>query len=235
MRPLWHPHLRQHQPSRRKKCQKDDDNYSFPPQETLIVYTQQELFKWTCLLWTSLKKMQIASNISCHNAAQEELFRCSPATCWGLMGPVFLRNDSPLSKAMIGSSGLSISDFSRSLLWLGSWMISSKWDASPFADRPFSCLEVWTPLTTRTDRLQKKTDGLNEWFKWTTTNVIYVKNLNNRQHNLWIKQCLHPMCSRKQDCHLWVNWQNRKTQTQDLPFVHAILFQCRAWLVVGSC
>ncbi len=125
--------------------------------------------------------------------------------------------------------------FLPSLLWLDSWMISSKWDASPFADRPFSCLEVWTPLTTRTDRLQKKTDGLNEWFKWTTTNVIYVKNLNNRQHNLWIKQCLHPMCSRKQDCHLWVNWQNRKTQTQDLPFVHAILFQCRAWLVVGSC
>lgn len=38
------------------------------------------------------------------------------ATCWGFIGPAFFRKLSPLSKAMIGSPGMSLAELSRPLL-----------------------------------------------------------------------------------------------------------------------
>lgn len=79
-----------------------------------------------------------------------------PATCWGFIGPVFIRKGSPASNARIGSL--------TSALWvcggfppLFSWMISSKWASSPLAETPFWWAAGWTPFTTGADAL---CDGL---------------------------------------------------------------------------
>ncbi len=148
------------------------------------------------------------------------------------MGPVFLRNDSLLSKAMIGSSCLSISDFLPSIVVIGQLNDLFEVRRLPFC---WQVILVLGSLNT-IDNKNRQTAKENRWFKWVLNH--YKCNLceksEYRKHNLRIKQCLHPICSRKQDCHLWVNWQNIKCK-QDLPFVHTILFQCRAWLVVSSC
>lgn len=79
-----------------------------------------------------------------------------PATCWGFMGPVFIRKGSPPSNGRIGSptSPLWVC---AGLLLLFSWMISSKWAASPLAETPFWWPVGCTPFTTGPDTL---CDGL---------------------------------------------------------------------------
>lgn len=75
----------------------------------------------------------------------------------------------------------------------------------------------------------------NRWFKYVSN--FYKCNLCKKSeyhnNNLRIKQPFLSFPS--QNCHLWGNWQNIKMQTQDSPFIHTVLFQCRAWLVVSSC
>jgi len=70
-----------------------------------------------------------------------------PATCWDFIGPAFIMNGSPPSKAMIGSAGWPCPLFPLPL-WLDSLMIFSKSAASPLEDSPFWCLVGWTPLMT---------------------------------------------------------------------------------------
>lgn len=73
-----------------------------------------------------------------------------PATCWGFIGPVFIRKGSPPSNAKMGSltSPLWVC---AGLLLLFNWMISSKSAASPLADKPFWWVAGWTPFTTGAD------------------------------------------------------------------------------------
>lgn len=73
-----------------------------------------------------------------------------PATCWGFIGPVFIRKGSPPSNARMGSVTSPLCCWLVLLFF--SWMISSK--SAPLAlETPFWCAVSWTPFTTGPDTL----------------------------------------------------------------------------------
>ncbi len=129
-----------------------------------------------------------------------------PATCWGFIGPAFIMNGSPPSKAMIGSAGWPCPLFPLPL-WLDSLMISSKSAASPLEDSPFWCLVGWTP--SQDTELSKKHVEFSSTTKYAQHLRVHFKSCLTAQLYLifmsacdWFKS-VAPLC-RVSDGIFWI-------------------------------